>query len=379
MYFLKLFFASLFFNTLVFGDGKFYTLSMCLTKDHDGASYFLNRYLDEPEADIFIVKLEDGRYLTTYGSFNSREKAAEFMAKLPERLKQHKPFIKEFDYNLAHAKDTQKYIFHKENFNYSISVCSSKEYKNAIGCVKEYIPNQKSEVYIIKDDDGLYKTLYGAFQTHQEAQKFIKTLAEVTKSQGPFVKKLPYSLKDKRNYSERILKRESNQKKAIDVNQFVKFEKIVISVDSKTHKMSLQGILDGKAVELKEYKVSTAKRDMPKPLGEGGITSISLHPHWYPTQETIEHFKKTKNINLPSVVPYGHPHNYMGEAKINLTHEVDGKNVFRIHGTVNESTIGRSESGGCIRMKNAEVAELATLLQNYSDKKSMKNIKVILN
>lgn len=246
MIFLKLFFVSLFFTALAFADGKFYTLSMCLTKDHDGASYFLNRYLDEPEADIFIVKLEDGRYLTTYGSFSSREMAAEFMAKLPERLKQHKPFIKEFDYDLAHAKDTQKYIFQKENFNYSISVCSSKEYKNAIGCVKEYIPDQKSEVYIIKDDDGLYKTLYGAFQTHQEAQRFMNTLAEVTKSQEPFVKKLPYSLKDRRYYSERILKKESNQKKTIDVDQFVKFDKIIVSVDSKTHKMLLQGILGDK-------------------------------------------------------------------------------------------------------------------------------------
>lgn len=381
MYFLKPFFIFLFFTALVFADGKFYTLSMCLTKDHDGASHFLNRYLDEPEADIFIVKLEDGRYITTYGSFSSRESAAEFMAKLPENLRQHKPFVKEFDYNLVsdNSKNIEKYIFQKESFNYSISVCSSKEYKNAIGCVKEYIPDQKSEVYIIKDDDGLYKTLYGAFQTHQEAQKFMNTLAEVTKSQGPFVKKLPYSLKDKHYYSDRILKKESNQTKAIDVDQFVKFDKIIVSVDSKTHKMSLQGISDGKAVELKEYKVSTAKKDMPKPLGEGGVTSISLHPHWYPTQETIQHFKKTKNITLPTVVPYGHPHNYMGEAKINLTHEVDGKNIFRIHGTVNESTIGRSESGGCIRMKNSEVLELATMLQKYSDKKSIKNIRVILN
>ncbi|MBU3939095.1 L,D-transpeptidase family protein [bacterium] len=352
---------------------------MCLTKDYDGASYFLNRYLDEPQANIFIVKLEDGHYLTTYGSFNSREKALEFMTKLPQRLKQHKPFVKEFDYNLADDKNTQKYIFHKESLNYSISVCSSKEYKNALGCVKEYIPNQKSDVYIIKDDDGLYKTLYGAFETHEQAQRFANTLADVTKSQGPFVKKLPYSLKDQRTYLERIQKRESKQTKAIDADQFVKFEKIVINVDSKTHKMSLHGILDGKAVEIKKYKVSTAKKDMPKPLGEGGITSISLHPHWYPTQETIKNFKKTKNIILPPVVPYGNPHNYMGEAKINLTHEVNGKNVFRIHGTLNESSIGKSESGGCIRMKNSEVFELATLLQKYSEKKSIKNIRVILN
>ncbi len=381
MYFLKLFFIYLFFTPLVFADAKFYTLSMCLTKDKDGASFFLNRYLDEPEADIFIVKLEDGRYLTTYGSFGSRESAEEFMAKLPERLKQHKPFIREFDYSLASSNDKniQKYIFQKESFNYSISVCSSKEYKNAIGCVKEYIPNQKSEVYIIKDDDGLYKTLYGAFKTQKEANEFMNGLHQTTKSQGPFVKKLSYSLKDTKNYSKRILERESNRKKLIDVDQFLKFDKILLSVDSKTHKMSLQGILEGKMVKLKEYKVSTAKKNAPKPLGEGGVTSISLHPHWYPTQDTIQHFKKSKNINRPPVVPYGHPYNYMGEAKINLTHEVEGKNVYRIHGTVNESTIGRDESGGCIRMKNSEVLELATMLQKYSDKKNIKNIRVILN
>lgn len=378
MNFLKIFFVFLFFGILAYADGKFYTLSMCLTKDYDGAAYFLNRYLDEPEADIFIVKLEDGRYLTTYGSFTSKEDAAAFMATLPQNLKQHKPFIKAFDYNLADDSNTQKYLFHKDSLNYSISVCSSKEYKNALGCVEEFIPNQKSDVYIIQDD-GLYKTLYGAFETYEKAQRFMNTLAAVTKSQEPFVKKLPYSLKDKRYYLERIQKRESNHTKAIDADQFMKFEKIVINVDSKTHKMLLQGILDGKAVELKKYKVSTARKDMPKPLGEGSITSISLQPHWYPTQETIKNFKKTKNITLPSIVPYGHPYNYMGEAKINLTHEVNGKNVFRIHGTLNESSIGKSESGGCIRMKNFEVLELATMLKKYSEKKSIKNIRVILN
>lgn len=379
MYFLKLFFVFLYFSVLAYADGKFYTLSMCLTKDHDGAAYFLNKYLDEPQADIFILKLEDGRYLTTYGSFSSKENAAAFMATLPQSLKQHKPFIKKFDHNLADDKNTQKYIFHKESLNYSISVCSSKEYKNALGCVKDYIPKQKSDVYIIKDDDGLYKTLYGAFQTHQEAQRFMNTLGDVTKSQEPFVKKLAYSLKDKRTYLERIQKREAKQTKALDADQFLTFDKILIKVDSKTHKMSLQGILNGKTVELKKYKVSTAKKDMPKPLGEGGITSISLHPHWYPTQETIKNFKKAKNITLPAVVPYGNPYNYMGEAKINLTHEVNGKNVFRIHGTLNESSIGKSESGGCIRMKNSEVLELATMLQKYAEKKSIKNIRVILN
>ena len=88
-------------------------------------------------------------------------------------------------------------------------------------------------------------------------------------------------------------------------------------------------------------------------------------------------FKK-RGINLPSVVPPGNKYNYMGAAKINLTHEVDGKNTFRIHGTLNEKTIGTNESAGCIRMKNGEVLQLATLLNQFANLKSLNDIKVIL-
>ena len=72
-------------------------------------------------------------------------------------------------------------------------------------------------------------------------------------------------------------------------------------------------------------------------------------------------YKKTfrkKVIELPSVVPPGHKYNFMG-VKINLTHKVDGKIHFRIHGTLNEKTIGTNESAGCIRMKNSDVLELS--------------------
>ena len=58
---------------------------------------------------------------------------------------------------------------------------------------------------------------------------------------------------------------------------------------------------------------------------------------------------KEKGINLPAVVPYGDKLNYMGAAKINLSHKVDGQEVYRIHGTLNENTIGTNESSGCIR------------------------------
>ena len=68
----------------------------------------------------------------------------------------------------------------------------------------------------------------------------------------------------------------------------------------------------------------------------------------------------------------------MGAAKITLTHIVDGKNTFRIHGTIDETTIGRNESSGCIRMKNSEVTQLAMLLNKFSNEKKLENIKVFL-
>lgn len=155
------------------------------------------------------------------------------------------------------------------------------------------------------------------------------------------------------------------------------YEQLIIEVDSSKNYMVLKGKLDNKIKSIQSYKVSTGRKDIKKPTGEGNVTSITLNPFWYPTDETIEAFKK-RGIDLPKVVPPGHKYNYMGTAKINLTHIVDGKNTFRIHGTIDETTIGRNESSGCIRMKNEEVTQLATLLNKFTDSKSIENIKVFL-
>ena len=155
------------------------------------------------------------------------------------------------------------------------------------------------------------------------------------------------------------------------------YEQLIIEVDSSKNYMVLKGKLEDKIKSIQSYKVSTGRKDIKKPTGEGNVTSITLNPFWYPTDETIEAFKK-RGIELPKVVPPGHKYNYMGTAKINLTHIVDGKNTFRIHGTIDETTIGRNESSGCIRMKNEEVTQLATLLNKFSDSKNIENIKVFL-
>lgn len=141
--------------------------------------------------------------------------------------------------------------------------------------------------------------------------------------------------------------------------------------------MNLKAKVNNNYEEIKTYKVSTGKDEVKKPFGAGKVSKISLNPVWYPTADTIKSFKK-RGINLPSVVPPGNKYNYMGAAKINLTHEVDGKNTFRIHGTLNEKTIGTNESAGCIRMKNGDVVQLATLLNQFANLKSLNDVKVIL-
>ncbi|QKF73900.1 lipoprotein-anchoring transpeptidase, ErfK/SrfK family [Aliarcobacter faecis] len=155
------------------------------------------------------------------------------------------------------------------------------------------------------------------------------------------------------------------------------YDKIIIDVDSSTNILSVNAKVDDKLKLLKSYKVSTARKDIKKPLGVGEITSITLNPVWYPTADTIESFRK-KGIILPKVVKGGDKLNYMGSAKINLSHKVDGKDTFRIHGTLSEKTIGSYESSGCIRMKNSEVVELVGLLKEFIEFKSMEDIKVVL-
>ena len=161
------------------------------------------------------------------------------------------------------------------------------------------------------------------------------------------------------------------------INEIENFEQILIEVDSISNSMKVKAKIDNEYKDIKTYRVSTAKKDTTKPLGIGNISKISLNPIWYPTQSTKISFKK-RGIILPDVVPPGHKFNYMGAAKINLTHTVDGKSTYRIHGTLNEKTIGTNESAGCIRMKNDEVLQLATLLNKFANLKSMDDIKVVL-
>ena len=322
-----------------------------------------------------------------------------------------------------------------QNKKYSISVCTTSTLEYATTC-KKRIENSSIDnvVFIVKERNNRFQTYLGLFDSTKEANQAIKNSSSYVKQQGPFSKEikdniinqansnLPYidinqnvvleekivekiieskdnSLEEKivikndeaitkvDEIKEKIVKEnipnETNELMNTNINSsnkddLSKFEEIIIEVSSKTNMMIVKAKENNELTTLKTYNVSTGKNNIKKPKGLGKISEITLNPVWYPTQDTLNSFRK-RGIYLPSVVPGGHKLNYMGAAKLNLTHVVDGAQTFRIHGTLNENTIGTNESAGCIRMKNEEVVQLANLLKDFSKYKSMNDITVKLD
>ena len=322
-----------------------------------------------------------------------------------------------------------------QNKKYSISVCTTSTLEYATTC-KERIENSSIDnvVFIVKERNNRFQTYLGLFDSTKEANQAIKNSSSYVKQQGPFSKEIednivnqansnsPYidinqnvvleekvvekiieskdnSLEEKivikndeaitkvDEIKEKIVKEnipnETNELMNTNINSsnkddLSKFEEIIIEVSSKTNMMIVKAKENNELTTLKTYNVSTGKNNIKKPKGLGKISEITLNPTWYPTQDTLKSFRK-RGIYLPSVVPGGHKLNYMGAAKLNLTHIVNGVQTFRIHGTLSEHTIGTNESAGCIRMKNEEVVQLANLLKDFSKYKSMDNITVVLD
>lgn len=277
---------------------------------------------------------------------------------------------------------------------FSISVCTTSTKEGANSCKDSILKDANLEVFILENkNDNKFRTYLGRFESYKDAKNILNNSSNFIKKQQAFIKKLEdekaitkisnndleydrylKEIKILNSLSKPVLKN-SNKKNLF--SQVSNYDKLIIEVDSIKNTMLLKAKSNKKSINIKTYKVSTAKENVKKPLGLGSITSISLRPQWYPTQNTLKSFRQ-RGINLPAVVPYGHKLNYMGAAKINLSHRVNGKEVYRIHGTLNEKTIGTNESAGCIRMKNNEVIQLATVLNKFANFKGYSNIQVLL-
>ena len=95
----------------------------------------------------------------------------------------------------------------------------------------------------------------------------------------------------------------------------------------------------------KRYPVGTGKYEKT-PLGTFAIIEKIKKPVWWRPNG--------------KEVPFGHPDNILGTRWMSLraTGETPDVRGYGIHGTWKEETIGKSESAGCVRLRNKDAEEL---------------------
>ncbi|MGJ0300072.1 L,D-transpeptidase [Aliarcobacter cryaerophilus] len=395
----------------LFANEKKYTVSVCTTSTLENALVCKKRIYDNTIGEVFIVK-QNQKYYTYLNTYDDKEIAKVTIQNASKYVKDQKPYIKEIDIKIVNQIDKRKLFIDMDN---PVSLNSTKD--NSLNKDKENREQEEKEFERVKPE-AVNIPIVSMLPENIEILGLLPYHNQnIEKNEKNPETKIEYELKSEIDFgnqsSNDILSQEDEEellqtslnefdeqiKKGSKSNQtFTKsyekkvsksnlpkeqrrnlnnYDELIIKVDSKTNIMELFAKNGENEEKIKSYIVSTGKDSIKKPLGVGRISQISLNPVWYPTQDTKKSFAK-KGIILPNVVPPNHKYNYMGMAKLNLTHSVDGNTTYRIHGTLNEKTLGSNESAGCIRMRNNDVVELAILLEEFANIKTLNKIKVVL-
>ena len=392
----------------LFANEKKYTVSVCTTSNLENALVCKKRIYDNTIGEVFIVK-QNQKYYTYLNTYDDKEIAKVTIQNASKYVKDQKPYIKEIDIKIVNQIDKRKLFIDMDN---PISLNSTKDNslnKNREQEEKEFervkpeavnIPivsmlpenieilgllpydNQNIEKneknpetkieYELKSEIDFGNQSSNDILSQEDEEELLQT------SLNEFDEQIKKGSKNSqtftKSYEKKVSKSNLPKEQRRNLNNY---DELIIRVDSKTNIMELFAKNGENEEKIKSYIVSTGKDSIKKPLGVGRISQISLNPVWYPTADTKKSFAK-KGIILPNVVPPNHKYNYMGMAKLNLTHSVDGNTTYRIHGTLNEKTLGSNESAGCIRMRNNDVVELAILLEEFANIKTLNKIKVVL-
>lgn len=395
----------------LFANEKKYTVSVCTTSNLENALVCKKRIYDNTIGEVFIVK-QNQKYYTYLNTYDDKEIAKVTIQNASKYVKEQKPYIKEIDIKIVNQIDKRKLFIDMDNpisLNSTKDNSSNKNKENRQKEEKEFervkpeavnIPivsmlpenieilgllpydNQNIEKneknpetkieYQLKSEIDFGNQSSNDILSQEDEEELLQTslnefdeqIKKGSKSNQTFTK----------SYEKKVSKSNLPKEQTRNLNNY---DELIIKVNSKTNIMELFAKNGENEEKIKSYIVSTGKDSIKKPLGVGRISQISLNPVWYPTQDTKKSFAK-KGIILPNVVPPNHKYNYMGMAKLNLTHSVDGNTTYRIHGTLNEKTLGSNESAGCIRMRNNDVVELAILLEEFANIKTLNKIKVVL-
>lgn len=395
----------------LFANEKKYTVSVCTTSNLENALVCKKRIYDNTIGEVFIVK-QNQKYYTYLNTYDDKEIAKVTIQNASKYVKDQKPYIKEIDIKIVNQIDKRKLFIDMDN---PISLNSTKD--NSLNKDKENREQEEKEferlkpeavnipiVSMLPENIEILGLLPYDNQNIEKNEKNPETKIEyelkseidfgnqssndilsqedeeelLQTSLNEFDEQIKKGSKNSQNftksYEKKVSKSNLPKEQRRNLNNY---DELIIRVDSKTNIMELFAKNGENEEKIKSYIVSTGKDSIKKPLGVGRISQISLNPVWYPTQDTKKSFAK-KGIILPNVVPPNHKYNYMGMAKLNLTHSVDGNTTYRIHGTLNEKTLGSNESAGCIRMRNNDVVELAILLEEFANIKTLNKIKVVL-
>jgi lipoprotein-anchoring transpeptidase ErfK/SrfK len=107
-------------------------------------------------------------------------------------------------------------------------------------------------------------------------------------------------------------------------------------------------VMDGETVA-HEYRVAIGKPQHPTPTGSFNVRRLIWNPRWVPPDAEWARNRRPREA--------GDPRNPMGRVKI-FFQSPD----YYIHGTRETDSLGEAESHGCIRMRNADVIELARMV-----------------
>ena len=395
----------------LFANEKKYTVSVCTTSNLENALVCKKRIYDNTIGEVFIVK-QNQKYYTYLNTYDDKEIAKVTIQNASKYVKDQKPYIKEIDIKIVNQIDKRKLFIDMDN---PISLNSTKD--NSLNKDKKNREQEEKELESVKPE-AVNIPIVSMLPENIEILGLLPyDNQDIEKNEKNPETKIEYELKSEIDFgnqsSNDILSQEDEEellqtslnefdeqiKKGSKSNQtFTKsyekkvsksnlpkeqtrnlnnYDELIIRVDSKTNIMELFAKNGENEEKIKSYIVSTGKDSIKKPLGVGRISQISLNPVWYPTTDTKKSFAK-KGIVLPNIVPPNHKYNYMGMAKLNLTHSVDGNTTYRIHGTLNEKTLGSNESAGCIRMRNNDVVELAILVEEFAKIKNLNKVKVVL-
>lgn len=390
----------LIFSSYIYASEQRYTIAVCATSTLDYALTCKKRIYDSSKGEVFIVK-QNNIYYTNLNVYDNKQVAKMDLKKSSKYVLDQKPYVKDIDKAITDKIDRKKLVIDldepskidktktsptqtnnekNKQINYTLPIVSSAPQRLEIvspipfNIEKEEQQEEKIQTeveYELKSDIDFGNMNENKEISTQDANDLLQISMQEFDNQTNSKQKISSSYQKKHTASKKI------EPLGLDKKELTNYDAIIIKVDSKTNIMNLYAKVHNEEKMLKSYIVSTGKNSIQKPLGEGRISQISINPTWYPTASTKKSFAK-KGIYLPNVVPPHHKYNYMGLAKLNLTHSVNGNRTYRIHGTLNEKTLGSNESAGCIRMKNSDVLELAKFIEEFANISGLSKVKVIL-